>query len=390
MSGFFAQDPPPISAREISIASFRGLKEVKLEELGQVNLLVGGNNSGKTSILEAIAVLHAGTDLRKWLNVAFAREVRTLVAGPPAMATADVLSWMFPSNDRDLWDHTHAGKIDIQAEMDFGTCRIIAGLEPIAGYYPKEDLDAAGGPRHAYERDEAGEPIPDTGIKISIHHKGLNEDSLLSENFVDHHIWSKLGLRTVFRKRSIGVSVEYIPPYGHRSSTQNLSALSKVQRTDRMGELSELMSNLDPRISGIELVPSENRFRPVVAVRLSDRSLVPASVMGDGVRRGLSIALSMLSAKSGVVLIDEIEAGFHVGAFSKVFDWLLNAAKQNNVQVFATSHSLEAIEEIARSNDDAYGLSAYLLGNNQGRVSKRFTAGMLRRLVVESGMDVRF
>ena len=68
MSGLFAQDPPPISAREISIASFRGLKEVKLEELGQVNLLVGGNNSGKTSILEAIAVLHAGTDLRKWLK----------------------------------------------------------------------------------------------------------------------------------------------------------------------------------------------------------------------------------------------------------------------------------------------------------------------------------
>jgi ABC-type branched-subunit amino acid transport system ATPase component len=389
MSDLFAHDPPQMSANEISIASFRGLKGVKLEELGEVNLLVGGNNSGKTSVLEAIAVLHAGTDLRSWLNVAYAREVRTFSPAPNGMPVSDIISWMFPSNDSDLWDHTHAGPIELHANMQFGSCRLFAELEPIVGYYTEEDLGPIGR-QIPYDRDDAGEPVADTGIEVSVNYKGPDELNLETNSSETFRIWSRIGMRTVVRKRPSGIPVEYIPPYGHRSSSNNLSSLSKTQRSDRMGELNELMAALDPRISGVELVPSENRHRPVIAIRLTDRTLVPASVMGDGVRRGLSIALSILAAKNGVVLIDEMEAGFHVGAFSKVFDWIMGAARRNNVQVFATSHSLEAIEEISRSNKDADGLSAYLLGGEQGQIVKRFTAGMLQRLVVESGMDIRF
>ncbi|TQM92449.1 AAA family ATPase [Roseinatronobacter monicus] len=384
------QDLPTSSAKEIKIVSFRGLKDVTLEELGQVNLLVGGNNSGKTSVLEAIAVLHAGIDLRSWLNVAYAREVRTFMPSPHGLPVLDIISWMFPSNDSDLWDHTNAGPIELHADMDSGACSLFATLEPIAGYHTDEELRRMGRSYFVEDQDEAGEPVPDTGIEVSIDYKSPNERSLQNKESEDFKIWSKLGMRTLAGKRKIGIPVEYVPPYGHRSSSHNLSSLSKAQRSDSIDDLNELMSELDARIAGVELVPSENRHRPVIAIRLKDRSLVPASVMGDGVRRGLSIALSILAAKNGVVLIDEMEAGFHVRAFSKVFDWLMRATKRYNVQVFATSHSLEAIEEISRSNKDAHGLSAYLLGGGQGQVVKRFTAGMLQRLVVDSGMDIRF
>lgn len=381
MSDFCAQEPLETLARSINIVSFRGLKEVNLEELDQVNLLVGGNNSGKTSVLEAIAVLHAGTDLQKWLAVALAREVRTAYFPSRAMSIFDVCSWMFPSNDQDLCDHTHAGKIDIKAEVGSVFCCVQASLKLIEGYCQERSKTAD------FEGlDEVEDLVFDTGIEIHISNKRSDK---INPNIKRHLIWSKRVFRALGFQSDDGVSVEYIPPYSHRNSDRNLSAFSKVQRTDRMGELDNLMSKLDPRISGIEFASSGNRFRPIVAARLRDRSLVPVSVMGDGVRRGLSIALAILNAKCGVVLIDEIEAGFHVGAFSKVFDWILRAASGNNVQVFATSHSLEAIEAIARSNNNTKGLSAYLLGNDQGRVVKRFTAGMLRRLVVEAGMDIR-
>jgi AAA15 family ATPase/GTPase len=39
---------------EVHIQNFRGISNLQLEELGQVNLLVGRNNSGKTTALEAI------------------------------------------------------------------------------------------------------------------------------------------------------------------------------------------------------------------------------------------------------------------------------------------------------------------------------------------------
>ena len=41
----------------IRIQNFRGLKDLTIENLGRVNLLVGANNVGKTSVLEAIWLL---------------------------------------------------------------------------------------------------------------------------------------------------------------------------------------------------------------------------------------------------------------------------------------------------------------------------------------------
>jgi predicted ATP-dependent endonuclease of OLD family len=55
--------------KDIQIFGFRGFQEIKLSDLGQVNLLVGNNNSGKTSILEAIAIFCNPLDPFRWLEV---------------------------------------------------------------------------------------------------------------------------------------------------------------------------------------------------------------------------------------------------------------------------------------------------------------------------------
>ena len=44
---------------KISIAGFKSLLELQDLELGQVNVLIGANGSGKTSLLEAVGVLSA-------------------------------------------------------------------------------------------------------------------------------------------------------------------------------------------------------------------------------------------------------------------------------------------------------------------------------------------
>ncbi|GAA6621765.1 AAA family ATPase [Scytonema sp. NUACC26] len=42
---------------EISIHNYRSFKNFQIDELARVNLIVGSNNSGKTSLLEAIYLL---------------------------------------------------------------------------------------------------------------------------------------------------------------------------------------------------------------------------------------------------------------------------------------------------------------------------------------------
>jgi predicted ATP-dependent endonuclease of OLD family len=150
-------------ARSIEIGSFRGLKDVHLEDLSQVNLLVGGNNSGKTSILEAIAVLYAGNDLTQWLDVSFVREVRTFLSSPNSMSVLDTISWMFPSNDAGLWEHDGAGEILLTADTLRGHRRVRASISAFRGFLNEEEIKYS-----SINRENSGEPVEDHGIEISI------------------------------------------------------------------------------------------------------------------------------------------------------------------------------------------------------------------------------
>ena len=55
------------------------------------------------------------------------------------------------------------------------------------------------------------------------------------------------------------------------------------------------------------------------------------------------LVFAMSSAKDGVVLVDEIENGFHHSVLKKVWTVIERAAEQFNVQVFATTHSYECV-----------------------------------------------
>lgn len=371
-------------AQSIDINSFRGLKDVSFENLQQVNLLVGENNSGKTSILEAIAVLYAANDLWQWLDVSMVREVRSFASGPNGISVFDTIRWMFPCNDIELWEHGEAGEILISAETPRGRRHLQASSSPFDGFLNEKEL------RPFLRRHNNGEPVADHGIDIKIDYSSPNEGLFPDKDSEMFQIWSKIGLRKFSKHSRNQRLVQYISPYGHRNSSTNISALSRSLRDDNIEILNDLMASLDDRISGIELVTSGDNNRPQIAIRMKDRKLVPVSVMGDGIRRALSISLSILASRNGILLIDEIEAAFHVGAFSKVFDWLMKVSDKYKVQIFATTHSLEAIEAIAKSDTNRNNLGAYAIGPEAGHVAKRYTGGMLQRLVVESGLDIRF
>ena len=69
----------------------------------------------------------------------------------------------------------------------------------------------------------------------------------------------------------------------------------------------------------------------------------PMSIMGDGIKRLLALALDFSSARNGIMLIDEIENGLHHSALVEVWKYLDQMSRMFNVQVFATTHSYECI-----------------------------------------------
>ena len=69
---------------------------------------------------------------------------------------------------------------------------------------------------------------------------------------------------------------------------------------------------------------------------------------GDGVKHFLSIVLTLYLNKNSIVYLDELENGIHYTNLDKLWEIILTISKQQNVQVFATTHSKECIESYAR------------------------------------------
>lgn len=77
--------------QSLQIQAFRQLKDMSVEDLRRINLLVGENSSGKTSVLEAIALFCRPMDPLELLNVARRREIKS-----SRERILDGVRWLFP------------------------------------------------------------------------------------------------------------------------------------------------------------------------------------------------------------------------------------------------------------------------------------------------------
>jgi AAA15 family ATPase/GTPase len=113
--------------------------------------------------------------------------------------------------------------------------------------------------------------------------------------------------------------------------------------------------------------------------------------MGDGIRRLLSIIAIISDCQNGILLVDEIENGFHYSSLEILWRAILKTAELYNVQLFITTHSQECIAALSsvysKNQDDNIRLYRIEKTENSHKVFKyspeMITAGM------ESNYEVR-
>jgi hypothetical protein len=185
------------------------------------------------------------------------------------------------------------------------------------------------------------------------------------------------------------VAVRDVRPADHWLGTLTVKSFSEIRLSGLEESVRELLKAIDPRIDGLEVLAP--RGEAVLYVKDAVAGLVPLSMYGDGIRRTLLLALALPQVKGGVLLIDELETAIHVSALGKVFRWMLAACKQYDVQVFATTHSLEVVDAILGADDTREeDIVGFRLERTEGRTSaRRFGEDLLKRMRYERGLDVR-
>lgn len=372
----------------LSLRRMRGLQEVELRGLGRVNLLVGGNNSGKTTVLEAVSLCCNARDPRTWVRVAGMRDPGlggALYGSPgrrPMERPLEQLRWLFPQTAGAKREDPYEGVLHLLMDGSFPVREVHAHFEELRGI--RTGRTRAG----RAEEEESQQEAERHGARIEINVVTQGKEGLeTKESSFD--LWEDERLILHGRGMRPRLPATVVTPYDHWRRALPVHQFSEAGIAGFRDEVLSLLRDLDDRISGIEILAPT--MRPALYLRDKVAGLAPLSAFGDGFRRTLLIALALPQVAGGVLLIDELETAIHVSALHKVFRWLLAACRKHDVQLFATTHSLEAIDAILQEDvtpeEDIVG---FRLERTAGQThAKRYGEGLLKRLRNERGLDVR-
>jgi len=103
------------------------------------------------------------------------------------------------------------------------------------------------------------------------------------------------------------------------------------------------MKILVPSLNSIHFLTGSQLGRGILLDLGNDVGRVPISTFGDGLRRLLALRLSFLGTENGFLLVDEIDTGLHWTVMEEMWRFVLEVARRNSVQIFATTHSHDCI-----------------------------------------------
>jgi ABC-type nitrate/sulfonate/bicarbonate transport system ATPase subunit len=317
--------------RSLSVQKFRGLGEFTMCGLGRVNLLVGSNNCGKTTVLEAVQLLLGAGDPSVLWNTLVRRGEELQAVGDSMAPRAMDVRHLFEGHELGVGRAFRvAGRNDgepfaLDVEIVKASIRYV--LDP--------------------EGSEPTSPLPDA-LSIMLRWGSGRELAirLTEAGGLELGPWS--------RKRADNDDIRPVEliPAGALTERDTVSRLEDVVLTENEDLLIRALRSIDDRIERIAPLGSRVRSRGGgrggVAVKLAGaKNRIPLGSMGDGMWRMLGIALALVRARGGVLLVDEIDTGLHYSVMESMWRLVHDAAQRLDVQVFAATHSRDCYQSLA-------------------------------------------
>lgn len=298
--------------KNIEIKNFRGIDHLKIDDFSRVNVFLGQNNSGKTTVLEAIAMLMAmsNPDIPQAINAVRARK--------PFSKFIDI-QYFFKNLDV-------SASPEVMAEQTDGNSRHLK----LALSYVFDEL-----------ADPQNEPQQMGTVKYV---------NTLEMNFDVSRGASNQGYQSWLRVNSQGLVVNRKVADGYLESkrawltpsdlmTSNLANdLAELFKRNRKDAILALLKLFDSHITGIEILTDD------IYVGFEGKTqMLSLSMMGDGLRRYLNIVAAAANPLIDILLIDEIDNGLHYSIYGKLWQSLFALAHATDKQIYVTTHSKETL-----------------------------------------------
>jgi hypothetical protein len=326
------------------VHNFRAFQHLSVEGLSDVNLIVGANNLGKSSLLEALHLYFLRGSRTRIPELLLAREefsfrrMRSRNSLRPQDVALAYESLFFGRPKLETAPHLRIGPLNNEApnlEITFTWLREI--IEEVDGGARLRTVKAA--------LEDEIEALP--GLEISFDDRQI----LVSLERLDRDVAVRGRLA-----REPEVNVVHLPSQG--LGRQEMGRLwDTIALTEDEDTIVDALRSISPSIEKIVLVQTPNsRIERTLMVKLEEFSEpVPFKSLGEGVEHLLSISLALIRARNGIILIDEVENGIHYSVQHSLWEMIFKQAKRWNIQAFATTHSWDCVEGFQSASSTSRG-----------------------------------
>ena len=301
--------------KNIEIKNFRGIDHLKIDDFARVNVFLGQNNSGKTSVLECLLLMMgmSNPDLPQALNKLRSRNNYAGVGDARYMFNNLVLSRL-PEISAELFD-------DEKRHLKLGLLYVFNDKEVSAeqnGPLPVTDTMGLINTLEMLFDLTQGEETRNYRSSLTFNQAGAITGRELAKGYIEKQFVSLITADLL-----VG------------SLVNDLSELFKRKQKDL---IVERLANFDKTIYTIDILNND------IYIGFEGlNELLPLGMTGDGLRRYLNIVAASANPMTNIILIDEIDNGLHYSAYKKLWEAIFALATATNKQVFVTTHSKETL-----------------------------------------------
>ncbi len=387
---------------KIEIDGYRGLKHLSLSDLTKFNIIVGPNDSGKTTLLEALFLHCAPLNFRAIFTNITIRTGGFILNVDYIM---EQLKWLFtnPGNMNELnmtisgvWNNYnrkttlslqrggfHDGiltGVPLERETDYRA--IFPGQAALPSFTIPQMGSTSGTISSAEVKMEKGFIIGSLLATFESDKQRLVEDRL--ELATDGKL--DLGNMPII-KNDINASI--LDAQVHRAPNVSLEAHTIATKTGLSKKCLGLLQKIEPELKEIQILMSG--AAPQLYVDHEKLGMIPMSVFGDGFKRMHLMTTQLAQCENGILLLDDFDVGIYTLMFPSLSDWMIETAKELNVQIFLTTHNLESIDTIVESEHySSNDFSLFRIKKDKDKVvCKKMAGDQLKRIREELGQDVR-
>lgn len=373
--------------RDLRIKGYRCFEDFSMDGLTRVNLLVGNNNSGKTSFLEAVYLLvnqpsFSSKNLGKVIKEIFENrnEFSQHLESYEGESTYVRKNYFI---DRLFYEYGHntVDKSSISSQYDHNVSIDIGNDIPFGGdyiylWYSND--------RYMLKMDEEKKRVLEIFFEFNaqglISESARKLDESLSENYIEQKTFFHGEIQSSLFLSNYQINLEKVS-----------SLWDEIELTPKEDIIIEALRIILPTVERIGFSVSEgfNNIR----LKVKDHPKpIPLSSMGYGMNRILMLAMALVSTEKGVLLVDEIETGLHYEAQLDMWRLVLKTAQDLNVQVFATTHSwdcIAAFKEALQELEDQSVAKLFRLDSKYGKLRAVEYDAEEIRIAVNQGVEVR-